>query len=254
MYHTDFFSSPIEYLKGVGPQRADLLKKEAGIYTFGDFLSYFPFRYVDRTKFYKINEIHSDLPYVQLRGRLTSIAVAGEKRSKRLVGKLQDETGALELVWFAGLKWLKDSLQLNKEYVVFGRLSEYKGKLNMPHPEMEPADEADKQVASSLQAVYPATEKLKSRGLDSRGILRLQKTLHLQLPQIPEVLSPGVIDNFRLMSRHDAYSKIHFPGNADELQKAQFRLKFDEFFFLQLRLLSNKMSRLEKFNGKNLKK
>jgi ATP-dependent DNA helicase RecG len=254
MYHSEFFSSPIEYLKGVGPQRAELLKKEAGIFTFSDLLNYFPFRYVDRTKFQKIKDIQPDLPYVQVKGKLVSIVVVGEKRKKRLVGKLQDETGSLELVWFAGLKWLKESLQLNKDYIVFGRVNQFNSKLNIPHPEMELADEAEKSVASSLQPVYPATEKLKSRGLDSRGILRLQKTLQQQLPQIPEVLPASVIDSFRLLQRHDSYTTIHFSQSAEKLQKAEFRLKFEEFFFLQLRLLTNKMSRMEKSHGKKFEK
>ncbi len=254
MYHNDFFSSPIEYLKGVGPQRADLLKKEAGIFTFGDLLSYFPFRYVDRTKFYKIREVNADLPYVQVRGKLVSIVIMGEKRSKRMVGKLHDDTGELELVWFAGIKWLKDSLQLNKEYIIFGKVTSFNGKLNMPHPEMETAEEADKQVATSLQAVYNTSEKLKSRGLDSRGVLRLQKTLQQQLPQIPEVLSHDIIDGLRLMNRHEAYVNIHLPENNEKLQKATFRLKFEEFFFLQMKLLINKVMRAGKFNGKKFEK
>ncbi|MEO8086385.1 MAG: ATP-dependent DNA helicase RecG [Bacteroidota bacterium] len=254
MFSSDFFSSPIEFLKGVGPQRADLLKKEAGIFTFGDLLTYFPFRYVDRTRFYKIKEVNAELPYVQVRGKLVSIVSVGEKRSKRLVGKLQDETGVLELVWFAGIKWLKDSLQLNKEYIVFGRVTDFKGHLNMPHPEMETAEETDKQVATSLQAVYNTSEKLKSRGLDSRGILRLQKTLQQQLPAVTEVLSKDVLDALRLMPRHEAYVNIHLPESNEKLQKATFRLKFEEFFFLQMKLLINKVIRMEKFNGKKFEK
>lgn len=254
MYHSDFFSSPIEFLKGVGPQRAELLKKEIGIHTFGDLLSFFPFRYVDRTKFYKVKEVNADLPYVQLKGRLVSIAVAGEKRKKRLVGKLQDDTGAIELVWFAGIKWLKDALQLNKEYVVFGKVTDFKGRLNMAHPEMESAADADKSAPSALQAVYNTTEKLKSRGLDSKGILRLQKTLHQQLPHIPELLSPDILNGLRLMHRHEAYRNIHFPESAEVLQKASFRLKFEEFFFLQLKLLRNKVIRMEKQSGKIFEK
>ena len=254
MYHSEFFSTSIEYLKGVGPQRADLLKKEAGIFIFSDLLNYFPFRYVDRTKFYLIKDVHPDLPYVQLKGKLVSIVIVGEKRKRRLVGKLQDATGSIELVWFAGIKWLKESLQLNKDYIVFGRITEFNGKINMPHPEMELLEEAEKSVASSLQPVYPAIEKLKSRGLDSRGILRLQKTLHQQLPQIPEVLPQAIIDSFRLLSRHESYTNIHFPLNAEKLQKAEFRLKFEEFFFLQLRLLTNKMNRVEKSHGKKFSK
>src|SRR5947207_15757671 len=202
---------------------------ETGIFTFGDMLNYFPFRYVDRTKFHLIKDVNPDMNYVQVRGKLVSIVVVGEKRKRRLVGKLQDETGSLELVWFAGIKWLRESLQLNKEYIVFGRVSEYKGKGNIPHPEMEPAEESEKSLASSLQPVYPVTEKLKTRGLDSRGILLLQKTLHQQLPNIPEVLPPSVIDSFRLLSRHDSFTNIHFPQSADVLQNAEFRLKFEEF-------------------------
>ncbi|MCX6273895.1 MAG: DUF559 domain-containing protein [Bacteroidetes bacterium] len=254
MAQPDFFSTPIEYLKGVGPQRADLLKKEAGIFTFGDLLTYYPFRYVDRTKFYKAKEVNADLPYVQVRGKLVSIVLIGEKRTKRLVGKIQDETGSLELVWFAGIKWLKDSLQLNKEYIIFGRVTSFNGKLNMPHPEMELASEAEKHVASSLQAVYNTSEKLKSRGLDSRGMLRLQKTLQQQLPGIPEVLSPDIIDGLRLMDRHEAHVNIHLPESNEKLQKATFRLKFEEFYFLQLKLLINKVIRNEKFRGKKFEK
>ncbi len=165
-----------------------------------------------------------------------------------------DGTGSIELVWFAGLKWLKDSLQLNKEYIVFGRVAEYKGHANLPHPEMELAEEADKTPPAALQPVYPATEKLKSRGLDSRGILRLQKTLHQQLPVIPEVLSKEIIESFRLLPRHEAYTSIHFPADNDAMQKAQFRLKFEEFFFLQMKLLIKKISRAEKFSGKKFEK
>ena len=254
MAQPDFFSTPIEYLKGVGPQRADLLKKEAGIFTFGDLLTYYPFRYVDRTKFYKVKEVNADLPYVQVRGKLVSIVMMGEKRTKRLVGKIQDETGSLELVWFAGIKWLKDSLQLNKEYIIFGRVTSFNGKLNMPHPEMELASEAEKHVASSLQAVYNTSEKLKSRGLDSRGMLRLQKTLQQQLPRISEVLSSDIIEGLRLMNRHEAHVNIHLPESNEKLQKATFRLKFEEFYFLQMKLLINKVIRTEKFNGKKFER
>ena len=254
MFTADFFSSPVEYLKGVGPQRADLLKKELGIFTFGDLLSYFPFRHADRTKFYKIKDVNPDLPYVQLRGKIISLVTVGEKRNKRLVGKIQDDTGVLQLVWFAGLRWLKDSLQLNKEYILFGRVTEFKGQFNMPHPEMELAEEADRQVSSSLQSVYNTSEKLKSRGLDSRGILRLQKTLHQQLPPIREVLPSDIIESFRLMPRHEAYTEVHFPDSTEKLQKALFRLKFEEFFFLQMKLLISKVIRTEKLNGKKFEK
>jgi len=260
--HRDFFETPIEYLKGVGPQRAELLRKELGIVTYWDLLNHFPFRYVDRSKFYHIREISSfflrgvagetaELPYIQLRGELKSLVTRGDKRRKVLVGKFRDETGAIELVWFQGLKWLTPSLKLNTEYIIFGKPTEYKGHINIAHPEMELAAEADKQLAATNQAaVYNTTEKLTRFGLDSRGILRIQKTLQQQLHQIPESLSIELIDAFKLLNRHESYINVHFPENNDKLQKAIFRLKFEEFFFLQLKLLISKVIRSEKISGK----
>src|SRR5438034_6246104 len=144
----DVLATPIEYLKGVGPLKADLLKKELGIFTFRDLLEHFPFRYVDRTKFYKVKELTADMPYVQVRGVLKSLGEQGEKSKRRLVAKLQDETGSLELVWFKGLKWISQSLKLNSEYVVFGKPTAFKNSVNIVHPEMELAADANASVAS----------------------------------------------------------------------------------------------------------
>ena len=180
----DFFQTPVEFVKGVGPVKAELLRKELGIFTQGDLLNHFPFRYVDRTKFYTVKEINANLPYIQLKGVIRSLLVMGEKRKKFLVGRFEDETGTIELKWFQGIKWLTGSLKLNTEDVLFGKPNEYKGSINIIRPELELASDAKQTILSSMQPVYSTTEKLKQRGLDSRGILRLQKNLRLSFPSV----------------------------------------------------------------------
>lgn len=249
MSHT-YLQTSIEFLKGVGPVRGELLKKELGIQTFDDLIQHYPFRHVDRTKFYTIKEVTADLPYIQLKGRIKSILVRGEKRRKHLTGIFEDETGKIELKWFQGLKWVSSSLRLNTEYILFGKATEFNGNINIIHPELELASEAANQVASVMQPVYSTTEKLKLRGIDSRGILRLQKTLHLNLPvTLPETLSDDVISSHHLMSKREAYSAIHFPAGIKQHKQAELRLKFEELFFLQLRLLYAKQQRTEKQKG-----
>lgn len=249
MSHT-YLQTSIEFLKGVGPVRGELLKKELGIQTFDDLIQHYPFRHVDRTKFYTIKEVTTDLPYIQLKGRIKSILVRGEKRRKHLTGIFEDETGKIELKWFQGLKWVSSSLRLNTEYILFGKATEFNGNINIIHPELELASEAANQVASVMQPVYSTTEKLKLRGIDSRGILRLQKTLHLNLPvTLPETLSDDVISSHHLMSKREAYSAIHFPAGIKQHKQAELRLKFEELFFLQLRLLYAKQQRTEKQKG-----
>lgn len=247
-----YLDSPIEYLKGVGPQRGELLKKELGIFTFNDLIEHYPFRYVDRTKFYTVREASADLPYIQLRGKIKSLVVKGEKRRKHLAGRFEDATGTIELKWFQGLKWLSSSLQLNVEYVLFGKPSEFNGFVNIIHPELELASEASGQVASAMQPVYNTTEKLKLKGLDSKAILRLQKALIAGLPPaLPETLSEEIISGLRLFGRTDAFKNIHFPESLEKQKLAELRLKFEELFFLQLRLLFMKLLRIEKFKGFN---
>ena len=246
----DFFQTPVEFVKGVGPVKAELLRKELGIFTQGDLLNHFPFRYVDRTKFYTVKEINANLPYIQLKGVIRSLLVMGEKRKKILVGRFEDETGTIELKWFQGIKWLTGSLKLNTEYVLFGKPNEYKGSINIIHPELELASEAKQTILSSMQPVYSTTEKLKQRGLDSRGILRLQKNLRLSFPSVfPETLPPSIISSYKIPSRIEAYSTIHHPDTVEEMQRAEFRLKFEELFYLQLRLLKAKLLRMEKYKG-----
>ena len=245
-----FFDTKIEFLKGVGPQKAEILNKELQIFRFRDLLHHYPFRYVDRTKFYKIGDIKDDAAWVQVRGKITNISTAGLKRKTRLIATLRDESGSIELVWFQGVKWMMESLRPGVEYVVFGKPSEFNGKFNFVHPELEIKGSATEQAGGVLQPFYSTTEKCKLRGLDSKGILRLQRNLSEQLPaNITETLPLNISETFRMMSIRDALINIHFPTDNDTLKKAQFRLKFEEFFYIQLRLLKQKLLKLEKFQG-----
>lgn len=249
---SNFLNTPIEYLKGVGPQKADILKKELNIFTYGQLLTYYPFRYVDRTKFYKINEINVDLPYVQLRGKIISTETVGVKRAKRFVAKFTDGTGVLELVWFQGTKWIEEKIKPNTiiEYVVFGKPTLFNNKFNIAHPEIDPVSVENTTLANALQPVYNSTEKMKMRSLDTKGIARIQKGLILQIKNnIPEILSKQVIERFQLISREQAFMQIHLPQNAEMLKKAEFRLKFDELFFIQLKLLKQKTTREKNYRG-----
>ncbi|MDO3640669.1 ATP-dependent DNA helicase RecG [Mucilaginibacter sp. L3T2-6] len=246
------FETPIEYLKGVGLSRANVLKKELGINNFGDLLNSFPYKYIDRTRFYKIKDIQPDLPYVQVLARLTRKEIAGEKRTTRLVAYAQDDTGVIELVWFQGIKWIEKTLIPGKVYVLFGKPSFFNGKPQMAHPEMElyTTGIKERQGNLTLQPAYNSTEKLKQFALDSKGIQRLTAVLIEQhVKDIHENLPPYITDRFKLMSRADAYKNIHFPGDSHKLHAAQHRLKFDELFFLQLKLLKNKLLHSQKFKG-----
>ncbi len=247
-----FLNTPVEYLKSVGPQRGELLKKELRIFRYADLLSYYPFRYVDRTKFYKIKEINADLPYVQLRGKIVHTEMIGVKRTQRFVATFADETGKLELVWFQGAKWIGEKIKphLTNEYVVFGKPSAFNGKFNIAHPDIELVTEENTKFAPALQAVYHSTDKLKGRSLDSKGIAKLQKGLTLLIKNnIPETLSKLIIDRFQLMSKEEAVKQIHFPQDPDKLKKAEFRLKFEELFFIQLKLLKQKGLREKTYRG-----
>ena len=207
----ELFNS-IEYLKGVGPKRAELLRKELGLHTFSDLLHYFPFRYIDKTKFYKTNEINSDLAHVQLIGKINNLQEVGVKHNKRLTAKFEDENGAIELVWFKGTKWIKDSIKVNNKYVVFGKPNLYNGKINIVHPELETIDEKHQIKLHALQPVYSTTESLSSKGLTNKAIGKLTSVL---LPKvinsIKENLSIELIKKLNLISRREAYmlSLIH---------------------------------------------
>ena len=252
---TNISDTAIEYLKGVGPQRAEMLKKELGIFTFGELLYYYPFRYIDKSKFYKVSEINSDLAYVQLKGYIDNIEMIGAKRIVRMTARFRDETGSMELVWFNGFKWLKDKFNPNQKYVIFGKPTYFNNKYNISHPDVELPSDENASIVFNLQAFYNSSEKLKSRGLDSKGISKIQKTLLTTFQgKIHESLSSDIIQNLKLISKEEALINIHFPANNEMLHKAQLRLKFEELFFIQLKLLKLKLVRTSKLNGHNFSK
>lgn len=250
-----FFDTPVEYVKGVGPARAEILKKELSVFTFGDLIGVYPFRYVDRSKFYKAAEVEESMPYVQLRGRIINVQSHGGKRTIRMNATFVDETGEIDLVWFNGFKWIREKLDSAKEFIVFGKPSLFNRRINIAHPDLEDAEKAERiPVNAALQPYYSSTEKLKSRGLDSKGLERVMKNLVVSARgSIPEILPAGLIQELKLVSREQALLHIHFPENNDNLQGALRRLKFDELFFIQLRLLQMKFIRMNKPNGYSFK-
>ncbi len=230
---------PIEYLKGIGPQRAEVLKKELNIFLYKDLLTYFPFRYVDRTKFHTISQASDEMPFIQLRGFLLKMELIGQKNTKRLVVLFKDNTGIIELVWFKSYNWVSKQLKLGAEYIVFGKPSLFNGKFNIPHPEISIITEDLLKQQSAFQSVYNSTEKLKLFGLDSEGIRKAQRNLliQLQITDIQENLSNELINDYHLMSRFEAFKFIHFPNSNKQIKEATLRLKFEELFYIQLRLL-----------------
>jgi ATP-dependent DNA helicase RecG len=246
------FQTPIEYLKGVGLSRADVLKKELQIYNFEDLLRHFPYKYIDRTRFYKVKDIQPDMPYVQVLVRLTKKEIIGEKRTKRLVAQAHDDTGTIELVWFQGIKWVEKMLVPGKVYVIFGKPGFFNNKAQMAHPEMELYLPGMQQQKGNLmlQPAYNSTEKLKQFTLDSKGLQKLIAGLLEQTAkEIHENLPAYILNRFKLVGRQESYRNIHFPNDANQLKEAQYRLKFEELFFLQLKLLKTKLTRTQKFKG-----
>jgi ATP-dependent DNA helicase RecG len=247
---TSFLDNPITYLKGVGPQRSELLKKELNIHLFRDFFYFFPFRYVDRTRFYKIKEVNAEMPYIQICGKITHVEILGQKRRQRMVVELEDDTGKIELIWFQGIKWMSKKLRPGTDYIVFGKPTIFNGKFNISHPAVEEKTEENLKLIKGLQPVYSTTELLKVTGLDTTGILKLQRVLVPQaVEHIHEVLPPYLIEKLRLMPRKEALYNIHLPVNNDKLIRAQQRLKFEELFYLQLGLLRSKIGREETIKG-----
>lgn len=245
----NFFDTSIEFLKGVGPQKAALIGKEMGIFTYGDLIQHYPFRYEDRTKFYRIADIHGDLPFVQIKGRIRRMETIGEMRKKRLVAHFQDESGEMELVWFKGIPWVSKKLKLGVDYVVFGKPTAFGRKINIAHPEVEVLTTQNEQ-ASFLQPVYHTSEKMKAKYLDSKAISKVLRQVMLHAEQyIQETLPANIIEQFGLIDKKFALWHIHFPGNEELLKKARFRLKFEELFYIQLRLLKMKIGRIDKYRG-----
>lgn len=251
MTYKNPLDTAIEYLTGVGPLRADLLKKELSIFTFRDLLYHFPFRYVDKTKFLKIQDLNQDSDAVLLRGYLRRLEVLGEGRGKRLAATLRDETGNIELVWFQQITFLEKKLLVNEQYIVYGRISEFNGRFSISHPEMELVNTDNSERATSLDPVYSSTEKLNQRGLDAKGQRKIVKLLLEKLANsdIGEILPNYMLEHYKMLGRWDALKKIHFPETALELERAQNRLKFEELFLLQLRLLQLKNRRKDTVRG-----
>lgn len=237
----DLLQTSIEFLKGVGPAKADLLKTELGIFKFEDLLTFYPFRYIDRSKFYTISELNSAAAEVQIVGKITRFEEVGSPRKKRLVAHFEDASGTVELVWFKGAQWIKKSLQIGTEYVLFGKPNYFNGKYSFPHPELEKKEEFNKSPVRGLQPVYPSTEKLTNKGLNARGISKLTRVLLPQLKGvIRENLPERLLTHYKWPSREEALFEIHFPRNTQELERAQKRLKFEEFYFIQISLLLQK--------------
>lgn len=247
----DILNTAIEYLKGVGPKRGELLRKELNVHTFRDLLYQFPYRYVDKTRFQKIRELHEDLDNVQLKGILRRLSKIGEGRKRRLVGRFRDDTGYIDLVWFTGAHWLEKKLQVGAEYVVYGKVNQYGGQWSMAHPEMELVSEDQTPTAKTFEPVYPSTEKLNAKGLDSRARRKLMHHLFEKLT--PEIFSENlpayIIDKMKLPPHATAMYRIHFPRNQKELDRVSLRLKFEELFFLQMRLLQLKRRRKKEVKG-----
>jgi len=245
-----FIETPIEYLKGVGPARAEVLKSECGIFTFADLLAFFPFRYLDRSKFVRIADIKDDTTFIQFKARILRIQTVGPPRNQRLIITVKDDSGEIDLIWFRGLKWMIDKFSTDQEYIVFGKPSIFNGRWNITHPDMEIPSDKPIPLNETIRPIYSSTEKLKSKRLDYKGISKLMKTLLLNEKfNIPENLTPTIIHDFRLMDRQEAFISIHFPGSPELLKKAQTRLKFEELFFLQLRLMKQRYGRINKRKG-----
>ncbi|NBP70092.1 MAG: ATP-dependent DNA helicase RecG [Cytophagia bacterium] len=245
----DFFSTSIEYLKGVGPQRAALLNKELSVFTYADLLQHYPFRYEDRTKFYKINEIVDEMPYVQVRGIVKGKELIGNGFKKRLAIHFEDETGSLELVWFQGINWANEKIKIGTEYIVFGKPARFGSKFSIAHPEIDVYTETTNR-SQSLRPVYPLTEKLKSKHLDNKVISRLQQEILTQGKDlIRETLPVDLLQTHALVGKKEAMINIHFPRNTESLNKAQQRIKFEELFYVQLKLLQLKHVRKVSYKG-----
>jgi ATP-dependent DNA helicase RecG len=246
----DLMQTDIKFLTGVGPKRADLLNRELNIHTFEDLIYHFPYRYLDRTRFYKISEISSQQPYIQIRGRISSMVVTGPRYKKRLVAKFKDDTGTIELIWFQGVSWIKETIKKDREYVAFGKPNLHGRQLNLVHPELEEAEKYYNQLASGLQAMYSTTEKLKKNYLTSRTIQKLITTLYqTQKPVIKETLPGYLIEKLNFPSLAKALFTVHFPSDLKELERATLRLKFEELFFIQLNILKQKVNREKNFRG-----
>lgn len=245
----NLLETPIEYLKGVGPARGELLRKELGIHKYADLVNFYPNRYIDRTRYYKINELMNSGSEVQVVGKVVHLKTLGEKRT-RLVATFVDDTGQMELVWFQGQKWIRENIKLNIPYVIFGKVSAFNGVFNMPHPEMELLTEHEASLRSAMQPIYPSTEKLTQRGVTNKVVNKMMQQLFTETQALfAEVFPPNIMGELSLITKREALFNIHFPKSQDLLSRAQFRLKFEELFFIQLQLITKNIVRKHKIKG-----
>nr|WP_321453023.1 ATP-dependent DNA helicase RecG [uncultured Carboxylicivirga sp.] len=242
----------ITYLPGVGPKKAELLQKELKVASYEDLLYYFPYKYVDRSKFYSIRDIDSKHAYIQLKGKFTSLKTVGTGRQARLTAMFSDGTGVIELVWFKGQKYIKDSINPNAEYIVFGKPSSFNGQYNIVHPEMDKVENGQYKISAALQGFYNTTERMKKGFLNSKAIQKLQQNVFLSFQgKIPETLPAFIIQKYKLLQLHESLKTVHFPPNTQALEKAQFRLKFEELFYIQLNILKQRNQRGRHIKGFN---
>ena len=242
--------TPIDYLKGVGPNRADLLRKELGIHTYQDLINLFPNRYIDRTRYFKINQLQRNNADVQVIGKIIGFKEVAQKRGKRLVATFQDDTGRMELVWFRGQKWIRENLKLNKKYVAFSKTNWFSGKFNMAHPDLELLEEHEKNLSAGMQAIYPSTEKLSNKGISNRVVSKMMQQLFIETNgKFVETLSDNLLEDLKLINKKDALFNVHFPKNQELLSEAQFRLKFEELFYIQLQLILKNLIHKSKIKG-----
>ena len=245
----DLASRDIKYLSGVGPQRASVLNKELNIYSLHDLLYYFPYKYVDRSRIYYIHEIDGTMPYIQLKGEILGFETIGEGRQRRLIAHFSDGTGIVDLVWFQGIKFLVGKYKVHQEYIVFGKPSVFNGRINIAHPDIDNASEL-KLSTMGLQPYYNTTEKMKRSSLNSHAIEKMMSAVVQQLREpLPETLSPAILAEHHLMPLTEALMNIHFPANPELLRKAQYRLKFEELFYVQLNILRYAKDRQRKYRG-----
>lgn len=247
----NLLETPIEYLKGVGPQRGELLRKELGIHKYGDLVNLFPNRYIDRTRYYKVNELVPSNSEVQIVGKIIHVkTVEFGKGKKRLSATFIDDTGEIELVWFQGIKWIRESLKINVPYVIFGKTNHFNGQYSMPHPEMELLEDHKASLRSAMQPVYPSTEKLANKGISNKVINKIMQQLFVETHALFVETLPGyLLEKLKFIPKNAALFNIHFPKNQELLAKAQYRLKFEELFFIQLQLISKNLIRKHKIKG-----
>lgn len=244
--------TPIDYLKGVGPNRADLLRSELGIHTYQDLINLFPNRYLDRTQYYKINQLERNSAEVQIIGKITGFKEIAQKRGKRLVARFQDDTSSMELVWFRGQKWIKENVKLNTPYVIFGKVNWFNGLFSLPHPEMELLSSHEQNLRSAMQPVYPSTEKLSNKGVTNKVLNTIMQNLFLETNgRFVETLPASILSELKFLSKSEALLNIHFPKQQDLLARAEFRLKFEELFYIQIQLILKNLIHKSKIKGFN---